>query len=190
MVTTVEHLKQIIIQTSDTYIRHYESELKVTQEKAKLSLWIIGLSIGIELFVLNKVERSILGNTLSVTLFLSVTLIFLFNALFGLLIRLKQTRLFSHFHTVITMYDYQKNTILLNANEPEGLWQQIIVDFEKGEALNKLNNLEYINEKETKHDKLSSNDLNFLLRSENIPSSLLVIQVILTIFFSIHILFD
>jgi|GEM_PF-4364441 hypothetical protein len=181
-----ERFEKIIVQVSDTYIRHCESEIKYTQEKAKLSLWIISLSFGLELFILNKMNKADLVSIVNKSLFIGASIIFLINAFLGLLTRLKQTRMVNHFLQVITLYDYQKTKILLNLNEESDIGKAIIKDFSEGKATDKINNLEYINEKETKNDKIIALDTAFLLKSDNAPTSLFILQAILTIiYFSI-----
>jgi magnesium-transporting ATPase (P-type) len=111
-------IEKITNQMTETYIRYYETEIKFIQEKAKLSLWIIGLSIGMELFVLNKIEVGVLSNFFNAILFYSIGAIFMINAFIGLLLRLKQTRLLNHLLSIQTQYDYQCTNILLNL-EPD-----------------------------------------------------------------------
>lgn len=173
-----EKMEELITQTTDTYIRHFESEIKYVQEKSKLSLWIIGLSIGMELFVLNKLEardmlsfrnRCLLGITGS---------IFLINSFLGLNIRLKQTRLYSYFLKIITFYDYQRTKIALNMNPSLPLAQEIMQDFSEGKAIEKIKNLVYIDEQKEKDNPLMQKDMNFLNMSDNWPSTLLILQAI------------
>jgi hypothetical protein len=180
---TFERIEKTFVQVSDTYIRHYESEIKYTQEKAKLSLWIISLSVGLELFILNKMNKGDLVSIVNKCLFISVSIIFLINAFLGLLTRLKQTRMVNHFLQIITLYDYQKTKILLNLNDVSDIGKALIKDFSEGKAMDKINNLEYINEKETKNDQIIALDTAFLLKSDNTPTTLFILQAILTIIY-------
>src|ERR1022692_1917608 len=87
-VTVVEaftEIEKITREISDTYIRHHESEIKYTQEKAKLTLWIIGLSIGIELFILNKLDKHEINSIYKSSLLIIISFVFVFNAFLGLL---------------------------------------------------------------------------------------------------------
>jgi len=180
-----KEIDKISTQTSDTYIRHYETEIKFLQEKAKLSLWIIGLSIGIELFLINKINSENL-DSLPAKIFLGIiSLLFLTNCLYGLLIRLKQTRLMNHLLSITTTYDYQKTRILLNLKDASELGKQLLKDFKEGIGTNKLMNLEYENQEELKNNPIIENDRNFLFKSDNHPTTILVIQSILTIIFYI-----
>lgn len=185
---TIEKLEKIIGQTSDTYIRHYESEIKYIQEKSKLSLWIVGLSIGMELFVLNKLKSDDISNCFNILLLIVITLIFVINSFLGLLIRIKQTRLYSHFLKMITLYDYQKTQIILNLDKSISLGQQVITDFSNEIAINKLKDLEYIGEAKEKNDPIALSDMDFLYKSDSSTSILLIIQAILTGIFLIIII--
>lgn len=187
-VTTIDRLENIISQTTDTYIRHYESEIKCIQEKSNLSLWIIGLSIGIELFVLNKIESKDILSNYNIFLLISTGLFFLINSFLGLIIRIKQTRVYSHFLRIITYYDYQKTQIILNLDNSIKLGEQVISDFSKGTAIDKLKDLEYIDQKKEKYEPISQADILFLHRSENKPSIFLIIQAILTALFLINVI--
>ncbi|ABG59684.1 hypothetical protein CHU_2428 [Cytophaga hutchinsonii ATCC 33406] len=71
---TIEKLEKIICQTSDTYIKDYESKIKHIQEKSKLSLWIIGLSIGMELFTLNKLKSEDISDCFNFLLIIVIAL--------------------------------------------------------------------------------------------------------------------
>lgn len=180
-----EEIEKICIQTSDTYIRHYETEVKFLQEKAKLSLWIIGLSIGMELFLVNKIKSENL-NSLSAKIFIGViSLLFLISCLYGLLIRLKQTRLMNHLLSISTTYDYQKIRILLNLKNTSELGKQLLKDFGEGTGTYKLKDLEYENQKELKNDPVIESDRNFLFGSDNHPTTILVLQSVLTVVFYI-----
>lgn len=183
-------IEKITNQMTETYIRHYETEIKFIQEKAKLSLWIIGLSIGIELFVLNKIEAGVLSNCFNAILFYSIGAIFLLNAFFGLLLRLKQTRLMNHLLSVQTQYDYQRTAILLNLEPDCKLLPELIKDFENGDFSSKIMNIKYIESQVDKNDPLSLEASDFILKSDNWPSALLVLQAILTIVFFILTLYN
>lgn len=174
-------IEKITNQITETYIRHYETEIKFIQEKAKLSLWIIGMSIGMQLFVLNKIETGILNNCLNAILFYAIGIVFIVNALIGLLLRLKQTRVMNHLLSIQTQYDYQRTNILLNLEPDCKLMPELIKDFQNGEFSDKIMNIEYIEAQIDKNDPLSIRDSGFILRSDNWPSLLLVIQAILTI---------
>ena len=178
-----KEIEKISTQTSDTYIRHYETEVKFLQEKAKLTLWIIGLSIGMELFLINKIKPQNL-NELSAKIFLGViSSLFIINCLYGLLTRLKQTRLMNHLLSIATTYDYQKTRILLNLKVTSDIGKQLLKDFGEGTGTNKLKDLEYENQKELKNDPIIEKDRYFLFKSDNHPTSILVVQSILTIAF-------
>lgn len=180
-----EEIEKISTHISDTYIRHYETEVKFLQEKAKLTLWIIGLSIGMELFLINKIKPENI-DSLSAKIFLGViSSLFLVNCLYGLLTRLKQTRLMNHLLSIVTTYDYQKTRILLNLKNTSELGIQLLKDFEEGDGTNKIKDLEYENQKELKNDPIIENDRNFLFKSDNHPTTILVAQAILTISFYI-----
>lgn len=166
---------------TETYIRHFETEIKFIQEKAKLSLWIIGLSIGMQLFVLNKIDVGVLSNCFNAILFYTIGIVFVFNAFIGLMIRLKQTRLMNHLLSVQTQYDYQRTNILLNLEPDCKLLPELIKDFQEGSFSDKIMNIKYIKTQVDKDDPLSIDASNFILKSDNWPSTLLVIQAILTI---------
>lgn len=180
-------IEKITVQMTDTYIRHYETEIKFIQEKAKLSLWIIGLSIGMELFVLNRIELGVLSNCLNAILFYSIGATFVINAFIGLLLRLKQARLMNHLLSVQTQYDYQRAQILLNL-EPDCKLQPILIkDIENGVFSDKILNIKYIESQVDKDDPLTIKASDFILKSDNWPSSLLVIQAVLTIIFFVSV---
>lgn len=174
-------IEKITNQMTETYIRHYETEIKFIQEKAKLSLWIIGLSIGMQLFVLNKIDVGVLSNCFNAILFYTIGIVFVFNAFIGLMIRLKQTRLMNHLLSVQTQYDYQRTNILLNLEPDCKLLPELIKDFQEGSFSDKIMNIKYIKTQVDKDDPLSIDASNFILKSDNWPSTLLVIQAILTI---------
>lgn len=174
-------IEKITNQMTETYIRHFETEIKFIQEKAKLSLWIIGLSIGMELFVLNKIDVGVLSNCFNAILFYTIGIVFVFNAFIGLMIRLKQTRLMNHLLSVQTQYDYQRTNILLNLEPDCKLLPELIKDFQEGSFSDKIMNIKYIKTQVDKDDPLSIDASNFILKSDNWPSTLLVIQAILTI---------
>lgn len=180
-------IEKITNQMTETYIRHYETEIKFIQEKAKLSLWIIGLSIGMELFVLNKIEVGVLSNCFNAILFYTIGAIFVVNAFLGLLLRLKQTRLMNHLLSVQTQYDYQRTKILLNLEPDCKLLPELIKDFKDGSFSDKIMNIKYIEAQVDKDDPLSLEASNFILKSDNWPSTLLVIQAILTIIFFVSV---
>lgn len=186
---TAEDLKEFVEQISDTYIREYEAEVKFTEEKTKLILWIIGLSIGMELFVLSKVESKDLKSTWNMALFIALSAFFLVNALLGLVHRLKHTRMYSYFLTVICHYDHQKTLLLLNLDPDTDFGKRIITDCGDGTVGRKIKDLEYINQKAIKEDPILLADMNFLQGGDNIPSSLLVLQAVLSVAFCIKILF-
>lgn len=174
-------IEKITNQMTETYIRHFETEIKFIQEKAKLSLWIIGLSIGMQLFVLNKIDVGVLSNCFNAILFYTIGIVFVFNAFIGLMIRLKQTRLMNHLLSVQTQYDYQRTNILLNLEPDCKLLPELIKDFQEGSFSDKIMNIKYIKTQVDKDDPLSIDASNFILKSDNWPSTLLVIQAILTI---------
>ena len=180
-------IEKITNQMTDTYIRHFETEIKFIQEKAKLSLWIIGLSIGMELFVLNKIDVGVLSNFFNAILFYTIGAIFVINAFIGLLLRLKQTRLMNHLLSVQTQYDYQRTKILLNLEPDCELLPELLKDFQDGSISDKIMNIKYIDAQVEKDDPLSLDARNFILKSDNWPSTLLVIQAILTIIFFVSV---
>lgn len=178
-------IETITDQMTETYIRHFETELKFIQEKAKLSLWIISLSIGMELFLLNKLGSNIFDNIVVHVLFYLIGATFLVNAFIGLLLRLKQTRLMNHLLSVQTQYDYQRTKIFLNLEPESKLLLELIRDFKSGKFSEKLMNIKYIESQVDKNDPLSLEASNFILKSDNWPSTLLVTQAVLTIAFFI-----
>lgn len=180
-------IEKITNQMTETYIRHYETEIKFIQEKAKLSLWIIGLSIGMELFVLNKIDLGVLSNCFNAILFYIIGAIFVINAFLGLMLRLKQTRLMNHLLSVQTQYDYQRTNIVLNLEPDCKLLPVLIKDFEDGSFSDKVMNIKYIEAQIDKDDPLSLEASNFILKSDNWPSTLLVFQAILTIIFFVSV---
>jgi hypothetical protein len=180
-----KEIEKISTQTSDTYIRHYETEVKFLQEKAKLTLWIIGLSIAMELFLINKIKPENLDGISSKIFFGVISSLFIINCLYGLLTRLKQTRLMNHLLSIATSYDYQKTEIILNLKNTSELGKLLLKDFGEGIGTNKLKDLEYKNQKELKNDPIIESDRNFLFKSDNHPTTILVIQAILTISFYI-----
>lgn len=178
-----EEIGKISAQISDTYIRHYETEIKFIQEKSKLTLWIIGLSIGTQLFLMNKVKTENLDSLSAKILLGIITFLLLTNCVYGLLTRLKQTRLMNHLLSIATAYDYQKTSILLNLKSTSEIGRQLLKDFEEGIGTDKINDLEYENEKAMKEDPTFENDREFLFKSEIHPSYILVAQVFLTVLF-------
>ncbi|ABG59683.1 hypothetical protein [Cytophaga hutchinsonii] len=76
----------------------------------------------------------------------------------------------------------------MNLDKSIPLGQQVIEDFSNGIAINKLKNLEYIGEQNEKNNPIVLSDFEFLHKSENITSVLLIIQAILTGIFLIIII--
>lgn len=184
-----DKLSQIFYSTSDSYIRHFESDIRYIEEKSKLTLWIIGLSIGMEIFVLNKIDRDSFTSTPIIITSILSGLFFVINCFYGLLLRIKLMRLISHHLQVITFYDHQKLHFEINFQKGSQFSHLIINDFSEGIVIQKICDLDYIKKKEEKNTPISLDDSSFIHKSDNHPFTLLVFQAITTIVLLVLIIF-
>lgn len=181
---------EIIPEISDVYIMTYENELRYVQEKGKLSIWIVGISVTLELIFLNKLEKQDFGTWTSVILFAIISSIATINAGYGLFVKIKKTRLVSHYLQMITGYGYQKSDLMLKM-EHESKWREkLLDDYANAKLHNNILNLNYTERKPETEIGIIRESASFLDQSENTPSTLLVIQTALTIAFYIYLTYQ
>lgn len=188
-----KEIQEIVDKRTDTYIYDYEAGIKSAKEKANLTIWIIGLSISLEVFLLSNWKRINFDSYISLILFIVISGIFLYNGAYALLLRIKQTRLIQHYLETQTCYNYQKTNILLKKNAKSHLAQVLINDHSNDNLSKNLINLEYVDKstKETMNhnDKINEDGRKFMQNSDNIASKLFSAQVVLTLLLLLSIYF-
>ena len=185
-----KRVNEIIPKISDTYIMNYENEIRFIHEKEKLSLWIIGLSIGIEFFLLSKLEKQDLGTWTSIILFSIISALAAFNGMYGLLTKLKKSRLVGHYLDMITSYEYQKSDLMLQMKHEPKSRDLLMEDYINAKLHDNVLKQNYTKRKVDAKNFVIEDARNFVERSDNLPSTILVIQVILTTAFYIYLTYQ
>lgn len=177
----LEIIREITISVTEAYMDNYEYEIRYTEEQGKLSIWIIGLSIAIELLLLNRLENGDFKSLTIIILFSCITTIVAINAGIGLFTKLKKMRLISHYLDTLASYKYQKNDILLQLRIGDDLKERLLKDAESGTLHDNILNLKYTKRQTEIAGEQVVRDRNYLVKSHHLPSSLLIIQVLLAI---------
>lgn len=172
-------IEKITNQVTDAYIQNSVSDLNALLERKKLTLWIVGLSTALEVYLLNQYSWSNV-NGFSAFLFVSSVVIFLLNSIGAL-----------HFNKLVTtMYinglAKQKNTNLqrvkiLNALElNSSLVEKLREDFLSEELPIKIIRLEYLDKKETVNKSILKLANWLITKSDDNASYLLILQLIVS----------
>ncbi|MFT6502947.1 MAG: hypothetical protein ACJASQ_003079 [Crocinitomicaceae bacterium] len=172
-------VKEIISSASDNFLRHYENEIRVTQEQGKLSLWITGISIALEFFFLYTLNKSDF-DFWTIILFSIITAMAAFNGGVGLYIQLTKVKLIDYYLDYINAYDYQKNQLLLELKRSNSITAIMVrQDFKSENGTKKLGNLGYYDEKPDHNTDNFEKKRKFLRNSSKWPTILLIVQVVL-----------
>ena len=163
----IQRVKEITIATSDSYIENYEDEIRYSHEQEKLSLWIIGLIIGIELFMLSRLEKDDFSTWISVILACLISGVTCWAGVQGLFTKLKKTRLISKYLDTITSYRYQKSNILLNLNSNTGTRIALLEDLSSGLLVDKIFKFEYVERKPYVFEERTLQDIERLKKAES-----------------------
>lgn len=145
--TKIELLEKTINSTTDNFIQIKEIEIRKMENIQKLILWIVGLSTGLQLFLLNTVSYSQTKGFTSI-LFVVSLLAFAYNATSGFFNRKTVNSIIKIELSNLQKLNYQKVILLSQLNSKNH--EDLIKDFDSHIIVLKINDLEYYSEQNPK----------------------------------------
>ncbi len=177
----LDRLHYAIEKNSDTHIKHYEAEIKYVEEQTRLSLWLLGLSLGLEFFVLNKItDLGILSNS-GRWWFYGNSVVFLLNMAIGLSMRIKQTKVQQAYLQISVLFDSQKADMLNQVKLGGQYTKEYVADFKREMLFNKIAGLKYTSHGNLLRDTNMIRKIKVLTRMNYNIISLFIIQTLLSV---------
>ncbi|WP_341902254.1 hypothetical protein [Fluviicola taffensis] len=182
MTENTGNVENMISSITDSLIQNKALEISETENTKKLNLWIIGLSTGVEMFMLNKISYSETYG-FETFLFIVAGAFFMYNAFTGLYMN----------KTIVTVNNidiadqrkliYQKMMMigLLKSNSNSNYAQEMLDDFHSGEMTLKMTNLNYFSSMKKEGEIILRVAKNLNSLSEKYTTIALIIQFSATI---------
>lgn len=179
---STEIVKQIFSDASDSYVNEYLTEIKMIQENSKLVIWLMGFSIGLELFIIKELIPlySVLSCFNKILVVASSSL-FILTSVTALLTRIIQTRVTKIKHLIAEAYSHQKTQVLIYFETESSEYYTILRDYLDSSFTKKVHMLEYGESTTLLTNKKNNRKVNFLDKTESLVSILFAIQAVLSI---------
>ena len=142
-----ESIETLINQVTNRCIQNRESEIQQIDNEKKLLLWIAGLALGLELFIINNIKWEHL-NWFSAILYTISGLAFLYNAFLALVAYQMINNLHGIDAEIKKSYNLQCIFLIELIHSSPHKIEELNDDLKRGELTLKLMNLEYFGKKE------------------------------------------
>jgi|GEM_PF-6915355 len=178
--TNKEAIADLAAVTMDVAVQNIEGDLKALEGKKKLLLWIAGLSIALEIFIVNRYSWQLI-NGFSAVMFVITSCSFLYIAYLGLVVHQSVV----NFQSVLMNRQNEvrhQHLLILSALYSRGpLSSELDSDFQSWQLVLKILDLAYFREPRASKEVILKLAKKLIHRSDEVGAYVLVIQVIASI---------
>lgn len=173
-------IEKQIHSTTDHFIQNVERDMKHIEERRKLTLWIIGVSTALEIFIATKYSWSKL-NCFGATLYVISGVAFLWNSIMSVKVYQMATELIGMHLKQQSKFNNQRILMINTLGRNNSTTQQLIEDFRSGELVLKIIDLLYFKTKNTLSEPIAKLAKRLMHFSDVYPAYIFIFQAIVTL---------
>ncbi|MES2556109.1 MAG: hypothetical protein V4604_08160 [Bacteroidota bacterium] len=173
-------IEKQIHSTTDHFIQNLERDIKHIEERRKLTLWIIGVSTALEIFIATKFSWSKL-NCFGGTLYVISGVLFLWNTIMSVRVYQMAINLLSIHLDQQSKFNYQRILMINDLGRNNSFTQQLIEHFKSGELVLKMKDLFYLKTKNILSEPIPRLAKWLIEISDENPAYVFIFQAMVTV---------